>query len=264
MHCITEDHMRGPSGHNFHIFSKFCGDTSLRDVVIVTNRRPEVAGQNELFGAAIDKGARMLYHDGSQASTHTILRHLLHRKRADPCPQEGPPVQKTAFNRTTTRVDDARGLSDQVSQRAKAFEEPCQRVGTASITEDEKDREVLQANSLKKIERIRYDLEQVVTNITRENSRLEDENRRYENDFTAQKAEAELSIRLLGEERRARELAEARLAEERALWNRQRTERESLREYAGPKYDKIFACGALIFILLCVSRYAFDGPSPLL
>jgi len=286
MHSVTEDHIRGPSKHNFHIFSKFCGDTSLRDVLIVTNKWPgeepndgeareqEFTNRDEFFGSAINKGARMLCHDGSRASADAILRHLLNRESTIPPAHEGSLSQKTDLSRSTAGADAVHELVGQVAHHTKAFGELCQGIDAATLAEDEKHKKVLQEeakNSLEKIEHIRYDLEQMVTNFATENSRLEDENRRYKNDFSAQKAEAELRIRLLGEERRARELAEAereraeaQLAEERAVWERQKMGRESLREYAGPKYDKLFACGALIFALLCVSRFAFDGPPLLL
>ncbi|KAF8551123.1 hypothetical protein OG21DRAFT_1513159 [Imleria badia] len=282
MHCITEDRMRDTSRHNFRMFSKFCGDTSLRDVLIVANKWPgnenndgeardqESPVNDEFFWPAIDKGARMLCHDGSQASAHAVVRHFLHRERTAPAAQGDSLGQQTDLSRTTTTDGDAvRELTGQVEHHTKTFEELCQGIDAATLAEDENTRKKLQAeakNSLEKIERIRYDLEQMVTNFASENTRLEGENRQYKNNFTAQKEAAELRIRLLGEERRARELAEAereraeaKLAEERALWERQKMEREGLKEHAGPKYDKLFACGALIIVLLCVSRFAFDG-----
>ena len=283
MHCVTEDHMRGPSKHNFHIFSKFCGDTSLRDVLIVTNkspggepndgeaREPEFTNKDEFFGSAIDKGARMLYHDGSRASAHAILRQLFNR---EPTVPHGDSLgQKTDLSRTTAGADAVHELTGQFAHHTKAFGELCRGIDAVTLAENEKHKKKLQEeakNSLVRIEHIRYDLEQMVTNFATENSRLANENRRYKTNFTAQKAEAELGIRLLGEERRARELAEAereqaeaQLAEERALWERQKMEKESLRVHAGPKYDKFVACGALFFALLCVSRFVLDG-SPLL
>jgi len=266
--------MRGPSRHNFHIFSKFCGDTSLRDVLIVTNESPgeelnddearkqEFTNKDEFFGPAMDKGARMLCHDGTQASAHAIIRHLLNRQPTV-TPAAGDSLnQQTDLGHTTVGADAVRELTGQVEHHTKVFEELCQGIDAATLAEDEESREMLQEeakNSLQKIESIRYDLEQMVTGFAAENSRLEDENRRYKNDFTAQKAEARVRIRLLGEERRARELAEAQLAEERALWERRKRERESSRERAGPKYDKLFTCGAVIFALLCLSRFALDS-----
>lgn len=273
--------MRDISRHNFRMFNKFCGDTSLRDVLIVANKWPgkehndgeareeEALDNDEFFAPAIDMGARMLYHDGSHASAHAIVRHLLNRERT--LPVAGDSLgQKTGSSRTTTTGADAvRVLTDQVEHHTKTFEELCQGIDVATLAEDERTRKKLQEeakNSLQKIEHIRYDLEQMVTNFATENTRLEDENRRYKNGFTTQKEEAELRTRLLGEERRARELAEAereraemQLAEERASWERRKMEMDSLKEHTGPKYDKLFACGALIFVLLCVSRFAFDG-----
>jgi hypothetical protein len=280
MHCVAEDRMRSQSKHNFHIFSKFCDDTSLRDVLIVTNKWPgeepndgeareqESTDKDEFFGSAIDKGARMLCHDGSRASAHAILCQLFNREPTVPPARGDSFGQKTDLSRTTAGAT-VHELTGQVAHHTKAFGELCQGIDAATLAEDEAHKKMLQEeakNSLEKIEHIRYDLEKMVTNFATENSRLVNENRRYKNDFTAQKADAELGIRLLGEERRARELAEAererakaQLTDERASWERQDMERESLRVHAGPKYDKLFACSALIFALLCLSRFALDG-----
>lgn len=284
MHCITEDHMRGASRRNFQIFSKFCGDTSLRDVLIVTNTRAadgpndgkahkeESIHTDEFFGPAVDKGVRLVRHNGSQTSALAILRHFLVPKHTVPFSRDDTLGQKTNPNPTSAAA--VREITGQVEHHTKAFRELCQGIDIATLAEDETTKKILQENakdSLEEIERIRYDLEKMVTDFATENSRLAVENRRYKNDFTTQRAETELGMRLLEEECRAREHAEAsreqveaQLAEERALWKRQRMERVNLREHAGPRYDKLFACGALIFVLLCVSRYAFNGSASLL
>lgn len=280
MHCITEDRLRGPSGHNFLIFRKFCGDTSLRDILIVTNKWPgkepndgearehEVSHQDEFFGPAVDKGARMLHHDGSQASAHAVLRHLINREPTVPPAQGDSFDQRSKITHTITGAGAVRELTGQAGHHAMAFGELHEGIGAAALAKDETGEtlEEKAKNSLEKIERIRHDLEQMVTNFAMENSRLENENRQYKKGFSAQKAEAELRTRLLGEERRARELAEAergraeaQLAQERTLLERQKMERESLRNHAGPKYDKLFVCGALIVALICMSRFVFDG-----
>lgn len=288
MHCVTEDQMGDSSRHNFHTFCKFCDDTSLRDVVIVTNkwsgekpddgdaREQESAHKDAFFTGAIDKGARMLSHDGSQASAHAILRHLISRQPTIPIVQGDSVDQRTDLVRTTaTGADAVRELTDQVEHHTKAFGELCQGIDAAALAEDEETREVLHEeakDSLEKIERLRHDLERMVTEFATENSRLEDENRQYKNAFSAQRMEAELRTRLLGEQRRARELAEAergraeaQLAEERALWEREKMEKESLRVHAKQKYGKLFAGGAVIFALLvCTSRFVFDGSTTLL
>lgn len=286
MHCVTEDHIGGPSRNNFHTFSKFCGDASLRDVVIVTNRssgekpndgdarEQESAHKDEFFAGAIDKGARMLCHDGSQASAHAILRHLIHREPTIPLVQAVSLDQRKGLARTTTDAEVVRELTDQVEHHTKAFGELCQGIDAATLAQDEEVKGVLQEeaeDSLEKIEHIRHDLERMVTKFATENSRLEDENRLYKNAFSTQRTEAELRIRLLEEERKARELAEvergqaeAQLAEERALWEREKKEKESFGVHARHRYSKLFTCGAVIFALVCASRFVFDSSTTLL
>ena len=361
MHCVTEDHMGGPSRHNFLTFSKFCGDTTLRDVVIVANKCPgkahndgdgrekESAHGDECFMNAVDKGARMLRHDGSQASAHAILRQFIQREPTTPPVKGESSNRRPDLVRTTSGADNVRTLTDQVEHHTKVFEELCKGIDAATLAKDEEKRKMLQEeakSSLEKIERIRYDLEQLVTNFAAENSRLEDENQRYKDAFSAQKAEAELRAqlledenrrykdtlsaqkveaefqtwllededrhhkdalatqmaeaelrtrlledenrrykdafseqrteaelrtRLLEEERRARELAETerrraevRLAEERASWERGKMDKERFGVHPKRKYGKLFTCGAVIFALVCASRFVLDGSTPLL
>ena len=243
IHRIADNKMGGPSRRNFHIFRNLCGDASLQSVLIVTNmwskvdpeegeaRERELKSKEKFFKPALDKGARVLRHDGSEESAHTILRHLVGREPSTLLVQDEMVNQEKDLAHTTAGADIIRELKEQAERHAEAVEDLCLGIDAARLAEDEETREILQEEARKareKIERIRGDLERMVTNFATENSRLENENWRYKRDFGKQKADAELKAQLFEQERRARELAEAgrRRAEEQLTIERESRERE--------------------------------------
>ena len=248
MHRITDNKMGGPSRRNFHIFRNLCGDGGLRNVLLVTNmwskvdpeegeaRERELASKEKFFKPALDRGARMLRHDGSQASAHAVLRHLVGLEPSTLLVQDEMVNQEKDLAHTTAGADIMRELKEQAERHTEALEDLCLGIEAARLAEDEETREILQAEARQareKIERIRGDLERMVANFATENSRLENENRRFKNDFRKQKADAENKAELFEQERRARELAEigrrraeAQLAAERESREREKRERE--------------------------------------
>jgi len=243
MHRITDNKMGGPSRRNFHIFRNLCGDAGLQSVLLVTNmwskvdpeegeaRERELASKEKFFKPALERGAVMLRHDGSQASAHTILRHLVGREPSTLLVQDEMVNQEKDLAHTTAGADIMRELKEQAERHAEALEDLCLGIDAARLADDEETREILQEEAMKareKIERIRGDLERMVANFATENSRLENENRQFKKDFWKKKADAEQKSQLFEEERRARELAEAgrRRAEAQLAAERESRERE--------------------------------------
>ena len=84
--------MGGISTRNFRMFRQVCGDTTLKNVVIVTNmwgevekqigdaRESELAGKDKFFKPALDKGAVMLRHENTRDSTLNILRQIVRNR----------------------------------------------------------------------------------------------------------------------------------------------------------------------------------------
>ncbi|KAL0056583.1 hypothetical protein AAF712_016812, partial [Marasmius tenuissimus] len=77
------------STKNFRVFRELCGEDTLKNVAIVTNRWEEVppakgaAREEELrtrdlfFKVAIDKGAQLVRHQNTSESAATILRDMV-------------------------------------------------------------------------------------------------------------------------------------------------------------------------------------------
>jgi hypothetical protein len=87
VHRISDRRFSGIAGRNFKIFRELCGETSLKNVVLVTNMWGEVsldigeAREKELSSKflkpALDKGAQMVRHHNTGESAHDIIRRIM-------------------------------------------------------------------------------------------------------------------------------------------------------------------------------------------
>jgi hypothetical protein len=92
MHRILDNRMGGIAARNFRMFRNLCGDSTLQNVVIVTNmwnqidphvgdiREQELVKKDVFFKSALDKGAHIARHNGGIESGRDILRLLLGRR----------------------------------------------------------------------------------------------------------------------------------------------------------------------------------------
>ncbi|KAG6379450.1 P-loop containing nucleoside triphosphate hydrolase protein [Boletus reticuloceps] len=180
MHRITDNKMGGPSRRNFHIFRNLCGDATLQNVLLVTNmwskvdpdegeaRERELANKDKFFKPALDRGARMLRHDGSQESTYAILRHLVGLEPSTLLVQDEMVNQEKDLAHTTVGANIMCDLKEQGERHAEALEDLCIGIEAARLAEDEETRQILQDEARKareKVEQIRSDLERMVTTL---------------------------------------------------------------------------------------------------
>ncbi|KAJ2935279.1 hypothetical protein H1R20_g1812, partial [Candolleomyces eurysporus] len=86
VHRNTDDRFSGLSTRYFKMFREQCGDSSLKNVVILTNMWNEAgerAGAEEelatrdIFEPVLDKGVRTMRHNGSRKSALKVIRSLL-------------------------------------------------------------------------------------------------------------------------------------------------------------------------------------------
>ncbi|KIL67673.1 hypothetical protein M378DRAFT_159503 [Amanita muscaria Koide BX008] len=88
-HRISDFRMGGISTKNVRMFRELCGDSSLKNVVIVTNmwgevahqlgeeREAELASQDFFFKPVLAKGARMMRHTNTHQSAKDILQSVM-------------------------------------------------------------------------------------------------------------------------------------------------------------------------------------------
>jgi hypothetical protein len=87
MHRICDDRFTGISVRNFKMFRKLCGESTLKNVVIVTNMWGRVendvgeAREKELaevyFRIALEKGAQLARHHNTTHSAQEIIRRIM-------------------------------------------------------------------------------------------------------------------------------------------------------------------------------------------
>ncbi|KAF9463781.1 P-loop containing nucleoside triphosphate hydrolase protein, partial [Collybia nuda] len=88
LYRISDNRMTGASRRSFRLFRKLCGDTSLKNVTIVTTmwnkvtelegarRETELMGDERFFKLAIDEGATMSPHHGTLSSALRIINTI--------------------------------------------------------------------------------------------------------------------------------------------------------------------------------------------
>ena len=107
VHRISDNRFGGVTGRNFNMFRKLCGESTLRNLVLVTNMWGEdpqdvnEAREKELssrfFKLALDKGAQMARHDNTIQSAHDILRSVPNKNPVVPQIQRELVDESNAF-----------------------------------------------------------------------------------------------------------------------------------------------------------------------
>ena len=90
MHRISDIRFTEISRRNFEVFRKLCGDSALKNAVLVSNMWedvPEGVGEerekeliNTFFKPAIDKGAQYACFHNTADSAYGIIRHIMEKK----------------------------------------------------------------------------------------------------------------------------------------------------------------------------------------
>ncbi|TFK29014.1 hypothetical protein FA15DRAFT_583185 [Coprinopsis marcescibilis] len=127
IHRISDVRMGGVSTKNFRMFRKLCGESTLKNVIIVTNmwgnveqeigeaREAELATQDEFFKPVLDKGAKMMRHLNTVDSAQVIVRQVF-------------PYQAEALQIQKEVVDEKKDLSqtaaaDEIDRELKEIAE---------------------------------------------------------------------------------------------------------------------------------------------
>lgn len=95
-HRICDNRMSHAAIQNFNAFNKICSDCNVNNVAIVTNmwgrvqrsvgeaRERELRTGTHCYGTAVQKGAKLLRHEGTIDSARSILQGLLTRETVVP------------------------------------------------------------------------------------------------------------------------------------------------------------------------------------
>jgi hypothetical protein len=213
--------MSGTLVRNFKMFQKLCGESALRNVVIVTNmwgevnpqvgeeREAELMGKDLFFKPALEKGAQMARHENTVPSAENIIRLILNH---DPLPlhiqkelvDEGKEITQTHAGKELNRE-----LADQIRKHKediRVLTEEMQQAIDAKDEETRRDREAEARRMQEEMERFENDAR-----------RLASEYKRQKEELEARFVEAEREVKREAKRRAARHQEEVNAAWRRGL-----------------------------------------------
>ncbi|KAI6044745.1 hypothetical protein EDC04DRAFT_2889425 [Pisolithus marmoratus] len=187
MHRISDIRMGGTSSRNFRIFRELCGESTLRNVLIVTTmwsevspelgeeRERELASNDKFFKPVLEKGARMLRHNNTRESAHAILRYLVNAQAHTLQIQHELVNEQRDLAHTSAGAELGRLLKDQADRHEEQLKEVRREMEEAMREKDEQSRKELQQvidEKLSEIERIRQNAERMAADFVAEKARL--------------------------------------------------------------------------------------------
>ena len=170
------------------MFRKLCGDTTLQNIVIVTNmwgevsprvgdaREAELMGDDIFFKPVLDRGGQMARHNNTVASAENIIRRILDNR---PLPLR---IQVELVNERKDISDTGAGeelnreLSTQIRKHQEEIRILKEEMEQATKDKDEGTRTALEIETRrmqKEIERLKNDAERFASGYRREKDRLE-------------------------------------------------------------------------------------------
>ena len=195
IHRISDKRFTGISGRNFKMFRELCGESTLRNVTLVTNMWGEVSQEDgeereeelitDFLKPALDKGAQIARHYNTVQSAHDIIRGII---RNQPAPLQ---IQREIVDEGKGILNTAAGeainseLNAQIRRHQAELKAMRREMERALREKDEETRQELEKETLRlqeHIDRTRIGLETVKSSYNEEKRRLEDEIRQTRED----------------------------------------------------------------------------------
>ena len=185
VHRISDNRFGGITGRNFNLFRKLCGESTLKNVVIVTNmwkedsRDVSEARERELsskfFKPALDKGAQMDRHHNTTESAHEIIRKIM---KNHPVVLQ---IQREIVDERKDIIDTAAGdsinkeLKEQIKRHQAQLKELRKEMMEALKAKDEEVRQELEDTKRElqeKVTKIKKDADGMAANYAAEKERM--------------------------------------------------------------------------------------------
>ena len=235
IHRISDKRFTGMAGRNFKMFRELCGDSSLKNVILVTNMWGEVsevvgeAREEELitnfFKPALDKGAQLTRHHNTTQSAHDIIRRIMKNK---PAPLK---IQVELVDEHKDIIDTAAGeainkeLNELIRRHQvelKAVQEEMKKALKEKDEETRKEMEEERRKLQEQMNRMRMDSENMSSNYLREKKEMEAAMWQMQEDAREERQRIEVANRQQMDElnRRLEESANATAAERELLQQR--------------------------------------------
>ena len=232
VHRISDYRFTGIAGRNFRMFRELCGDTTLKNVVLVTNMWDEVsrdAGESRekelstnFFKPALDKGARMARHHNTEQSARDIVRMIVRSRPVVLQIQRELVDERREITHTSAGEIINRELNELIRRHQGSLNEIQEEMRQALRDKDEETRQELEEQKQKlqeEMRRIREDSEGMASNYAEEKERMKARMKEVEQEAKreGERLRAEYN-REIGElQRRLQDMANASKAEREAL-----------------------------------------------
>lgn len=219
MHRISDFRMGGISRRNFNMFRKLCGETTLKNVLIVTTmwglvdpavaeaREKELMQDDRLFKPVLDKGAIMVRHDNTQKMAHAIIHRILENHPMPLQIQKEMVEEKKDISETAAAVELDRELAAMAEKHKRDLAQVRVEMEEAISARDEEAKQELQE--------MRTELEEKLRQNEHDRTRLSEE-------YAAEKQRADETLALIqadiAEQRSARIEGEKRFGEMQQMW----------------------------------------------
>ena len=170
------------------MFRKLCGETTLRNVVIVTNmwgevnpqlgdaREAELKGEDVFFKPVLDKGARMARHDNTGPSAEKIIGLLLENHPLPLRIQEELVDEQKDISETSAGEELNRELVAQIKKHQQEMDELREKMEQAMDEKDEETRKELEAETEKmqeEIKRLEHDATRLKSDYSKEKAKFQ-------------------------------------------------------------------------------------------
>ena len=186
VHRISDYRFTGISGRNFRMFRELCGESTLKNVVLVTNMWGDVSSEigearedelsSKFFKPVLDKHARMVRHHNTTQSSHDIIRKIMTNH------PEVLQIQRELVDEDKDIVDTAAGeavnqeLSEQIKRHRVELEKLQQEMAQALMKKDDETRQELDEERRKlqeMIEKTQKDSEEMAEKYAAEKEEME-------------------------------------------------------------------------------------------
>ena len=190
IHRISDNQFNGISGRSFNLFRELCGESVLKNTILVTNMWGEVSPDvgearekdlsSNFLKPALDKGAQMVRHNNTIQSAHDIIRVIIRSTR-----RHHPVALRIQYELVDERkniVDTTAGkaisqeLNEQIGRHQNQLREVLEAMVEALKEKDEETMEELEGDRGKlqeRMEKIKKDLGGMAANYAAEKEMIE-------------------------------------------------------------------------------------------
>ena len=232
IHRISDKRFSGIAGRNFKLFRELCGDSTLKNVVLVTNMWGEVTKEvgesreqeltTNFFKPVLDKGAQLARHHNTAQSAYDIIRSIMRNR---PITLQ---IQQELVDEHKDIVDTSAGavinkeFNEQIRRHQAELKEVQEEMVRALEEKDEETRQELEEETRKlqeQMNKMRTDSGSMASNYVEEKKKMEETMKQMQEQARKEREQAEAAYRqqIVDLNKRLKESANASAAQREAL-----------------------------------------------